>query len=132
MTMEATLNNITLQPATVENTIRAADGAAFVAINYISCDEHYREQFEQMFKTRAGAIDRMPGFISMEVLKPSDHSAYLIVSRWQDEAAFQGWLKSPEFLEGHQRGFGDLKQYKARGERPPLGSDFKVYGILTN
>jgi heme-degrading monooxygenase HmoA len=130
--MTITVRDVTFDNAADENTIIAADGATFVAINYISCDEHYCDQFERMFKTRAGAIDRMPGFISMEVLKPNDRSAYLIVSRWKDEAAFQGWMKSPEFLDGHKRGFDDLKRYKERGEQPPLRSDFKLYRILTD
>jgi heme oxygenase (mycobilin-producing) len=41
----------------------------FVAINYITCTEQYRERFETLFGTRAKAIDRMPGFRHMEVLR---------------------------------------------------------------
>jgi heme-degrading monooxygenase HmoA len=125
------LNEATLE-YTNENTITAADGANFVAINAITCDEGFRPHFERMFKSRAGAIDRMPGFISMEVLKPNNEGAYLIISRWKDEAAFQGWMNSSAFLEGHRRGFSEMQQYKARGEAPPLKSDFSVYRILTD
>ena len=39
----------------------------FVAINYIACEQHYRERFEELFATRAHAIDRMPGFVDMQV-----------------------------------------------------------------
>ncbi len=45
---------------------------AFVAINYITCTAEYRGRFEELFATRARAIDRMPGFISFELLKPVD------------------------------------------------------------
>ena len=41
----------------------------FVAINYISCQDTYTERFEQLFSTRAKAIDKMPGFIDMMVLE---------------------------------------------------------------
>jgi heme-degrading monooxygenase HmoA len=114
------------------NTITAGDGASFVAVNYISCEEHYLKEFERMFKTRAHVIDRMPGFVSMEVLKPNDASAYLIVSRRKDEAAFRQWVGSPEFIAGHQRGFEAIKAMQASGQAAPIRSDFRVYHILTD
>jgi heme oxygenase (mycobilin-producing) len=39
----------------------------FVAINYISCKEDYKKRFEELFDSRAEAIDRMPGFRNMHV-----------------------------------------------------------------
>jgi heme oxygenase (mycobilin-producing) len=103
----------------------------FVAINFISCKEHYRERFEELFGTRARAIDRMPGFVDMQVLKPRTQPGdYLIVSRWKSEEAFKDWTRSPEFLEGHRRGFEDLQKAKERGEEPPMKSDFKTYEVI--
>jgi heme-degrading monooxygenase HmoA len=102
----------------------------FVAINYITCEPTYRERFETLFATRAKAIDRMPGFIDMEVLRPSSEGEYLIVSRWSSQESFQQWTKSPEFLEGHKRGFEDIRQAKERGEKPPMQSSFKTYEII--
>lgn len=105
----------------------------FVAINTIHVKPHYVERFEQLFCNRARAIDRRPGFIRMNVLKPSKpEGPYLIVSYWESETAFKGWLDSPEFLEGHKRGFEDLKAAKERGEEPPMTSDFATYGVLTD
>jgi heme-degrading monooxygenase HmoA len=104
----------------------------FVAINYIECEDHYRERFEELFRTRAKAIDRMEGFQDMFVLKPRDGgNTYLIVSHWESENNFKDWTKSPEFLEGHKRGFADMSEYRERGEKPPLKSDFKTYEVLT-
>ena len=34
----------------------------FVAINYIDCNADYKERFEELFGSRAKAIDTMPGF----------------------------------------------------------------------
>ncbi|HPG05862.1 MAG TPA: antibiotic biosynthesis monooxygenase [Saprospiraceae bacterium] len=104
----------------------------FVAINYITCQEEYKPRFESLFLSRAHAIDRMDGFIKMEVLKPADQSAdYLIVSHWENEASFKDWTGSPEFREGHQRGFKDLEKAKASGTEPPMKSTFKTYQVLT-
>lgn len=102
----------------------------FVAINYISCKEHYKDRFEELFASRAGAIDRLPGFKHMEVLKPQDNSDYLIVSHWDSEESFKVWTKSPEFIEGHKRGFEDIKNAKQKGEEPPMSSSFKTYDVI--
>ncbi|MDW8273366.1 MAG: antibiotic biosynthesis monooxygenase [Chitinophagales bacterium] len=106
--------------------------STFVAINYISCSPDYRERFEYLFSTRAHAIDRMPGFIDMMVLKPQkDDEAYLVLSRWESEAHFKAWTNSPEFMEGHRRGFEDIRKAKEEGKPSPLTSDFKTYEIIT-
>lgn len=104
----------------------------FVAINYITCEASYHARFEELFATRAKAIDRMPGFVEMQVLKPNQQGDYLIVSHWASEEAFQQWTKSPEFLEGHKRGFEDLRLAKERGEKPPMHSSFKTYQIIAD
>ncbi|MEQ9591341.1 MAG: antibiotic biosynthesis monooxygenase [Cyclobacteriaceae bacterium] len=105
----------------------------FVAINYIQCDADYASRFEELFATRAHAIDRLPGFIDMQVLKPADlKDEYLIVSHWNSEDDFKAWTKSPEFIEGHKRGFEDLRKAKERGEKPPMSSTFKTYRVIAN
>lgn len=102
----------------------------FVAINYIACEQHYRERFEDLFATRAHAIDRMPGFVDMQVLRPNQDGEYLIVSHWESEDAFKSWTNSPAFLEGHKRGFEDLRKAKERGEQAPMRSSFKTYEVI--
>jgi len=103
----------------------------FVAINYIHCNPEFRERFEFLFGTRAKAIDTMPGFRDMHVLRPAtENDPYLIVSYWDSEAAFKDWTKSPAFIEGHKRGFEDIAKAKAEGRPAPMTSDFKTYEII--
>jgi heme-degrading monooxygenase HmoA len=105
----------------------------FVAINYIHCNEDYKERFEFLFGTRAKAIDAMPGFKDMHVLKPAKPSdPYLIVSYWQSEEAFKAWTGSEAFREGHKRGFEDLAKAKAEGKPAPMTSDFKTYQVIAD
>ncbi len=105
----------------------------FVAINYINCNAEYKERFEELFGSRAHAIDTMPGFVDMQVLKPlKDGDAYLIISHWETEEAFKTWTGSPAFLEGHKRGFADLAKAKAEGKPMPMTSDFKNYQVIAN
>ncbi len=105
----------------------------FVAVNYITCSPEYRERFEFLFGSRAKAIDTLPGFIDMNVLKPvKDGDDYLIVSYWENEASFKQWTKSEAFLQGHKRGFEDIAKAKAEGKEVPMKSDFKTYQIIAN
>ena len=103
----------------------------FVAVNYINCTPEYQERFEQLFGTRAHAIDLIPGFVDMQVLKPNtEGDAYLIVSHWETEDAFKTWTSSPAFIEGHKRGFEDLRKAKEEGRPAPMKSDFKTYKVI--
>lgn len=105
----------------------------FVAINYINCTPDYVSRFEELFSTRAKAIDTMPGFINMHVLRPAkEGDAYLIVSYWETEQSFQHWMKSEAFLAGHKRGFEDIAKAKAEGKPVPVHSDFKTYQIISD
>lgn len=103
----------------------------FVAINYITCSPEYTERFEELFGSRARAIDTMPGFVDMMVLKAAKPGEpYLIVSHWDSEESFKAWTNSPEFIEGHKRGFEDIRKAKEEGKPSPMHSDFKTYNVL--
>jgi heme-degrading monooxygenase HmoA len=54
------------------------------------------------------------------------------VSYWTNEEAFNRWTKSPEFIEGHKRGFEDIRLAKERNEEPPMKSDFKTYTVIAD
>jgi heme-degrading monooxygenase HmoA len=104
----------------------------FVAVNFISCQDSFRERFEELFRTRAHAIDRAPGFRRMFVLRPERTAGdYLVVSFWVSRDSFDAWRTSPEFAEGHRRGFEDVRRARERGEPPPMASRMETYEILT-
>ncbi|MDX2064189.1 MAG: antibiotic biosynthesis monooxygenase [Fimbriimonadaceae bacterium] len=122
---------MTTTTAPVSPAIPIGEAVGFVAINRITVREDYRERFETLFQTRAHAIDRMDGFVNMHVLRPNrDGEPYLIVSHWDSEPSFRAWVDSPEFREGHKRGFEDIAKAKARGEEPPMISDFVTYAVV--
>jgi heme-degrading monooxygenase HmoA len=66
----------------------------------------------------------------MHVLKPNQDGEYLIVSHWESEEAFKKWTGSPEFIEGHKRGFEDIRKAKELGEKSPMSSSFRTYSII--
>lgn len=77
-------------------------------------------------------IDQMPGFLGMQVLRADGESEpYLIVSYWAEKANFESWVGSPQFIEGHKRGFEDLRQAKEQGIEPPMSSRFVTYSVVS-
>ncbi len=81
----------------------------FVMMNRMSVPEDYREKFEEMFSTRAKAVDRRPGFVKAEILRPTKGNEYIVMTHWESEEDFNGWVGSSEYREGHQR-VGEFKE----------------------
>lgn len=103
----------------------------FVAINTIACEDGYRSRFEELFRNRAHAIDALPGFRKMQVLRPTDPGgSYLVISHWESEASFRAWTGSEAFLAGHRRAFEDIRLAKERSEDSPMRSEFRTYVLL--
>lgn len=126
----------------------------YVAINFITIhDQAYLKRFTELFGTRAGAIDGIPGFLGMHLLEPQNHAGdkadtvkrydattgikesaspvYLVITHWKDEKSFQNWTRSAQFIEGHRRGFTDIAQARGLGKMNPMSSDMKTYTIIS-
>lgn len=80
----------------------------FVMMNRMTVPEADREHFEHLFKTRAKAVDRRPGFIKAEILKPLKGDTFVVMTHWEDKDSFLAWTGSEEYKEGHQR-TGDFR-----------------------
>jgi len=75
---------------------------AFVAINVLTVPAERREVLEQRFASRAGEVDRTPGFQAFELLRPVEgEDRYLVYTRWDSQAAFTAWTESQAFGRGH-------------------------------
>jgi heme-degrading monooxygenase HmoA len=82
-----------------------------VKINVLTVPEPMREVLEQRFSSRAGEVEKTPGFLSFELLRPTDDSdRYFVLTHWETEEAFQGWLDSRAFEQGHAQ--------SGEGQRP--------------
>jgi heme-degrading monooxygenase HmoA len=70
--------------------------------NRIYVNPEFGEAFEQRFKDRAGLVDKMPGFISNQVLRPvNEGDPYVVFTIWNSRADFLSWVRSDEFVKGH-------------------------------
>lgn len=81
-----------------------------VRINVLEVPEGRGEVLEQRFAARAGEVEKVDGFESFELLRPTDGTdRYLVVTRWRDQAAFEAWMSSAAFQQGHARAGGDAE-----------------------
>ncbi|HSK24677.1 MAG TPA: antibiotic biosynthesis monooxygenase [Egicoccus sp.] len=93
-----------------------------VKINVLQVPEGRGEVLEQRFASRAGEVEKVDGFESFELLRPTEgFDRYLVVTRWRDEEAFQGWMNSQAFQTGHARSQADAEAASGEGGGHPGG-----------
>ena len=74
----------------------------FIVANRVPVAAGWEETFEERFQKRAGQIDKQPGFMRMQILKPArDDSPYVVLTTWQDKASFEAWVGSEDFKMAH-------------------------------
>ena len=74
----------------------------FIVANRVPVASGWEDAFEERFRRRAGQIDKQRGFVRMQVLKPqSDDTPYVVLTTWQDKAAFDAWVGSDDFRLAH-------------------------------
>ena len=72
-----------------------------IVSNRIRVSQGFEKEFEDRFAGRAGLVDQMPGFIRLEILRPSKSDYYVVLTHWKDEASFRAWTESKEVQEAH-------------------------------
>ena len=87
----------------------------FVVTNRVPVETDWRDKFEERFRQRAGQVDKQPGFLRMEIMRPvDDNTPYLVMTVWRDEQAFRDWVESDDFKLAHQNPL-PKEAYKASG-----------------
>jgi heme oxygenase (mycobilin-producing) len=75
-----------------------------VTSNRIFVNPDHAEAFEKVFRERAGLVDGMPGFISFQLLRPTQAGdPYIVMTIWESMEHFHAWTNSAEFKQGHGR-----------------------------
>lgn len=72
-----------------------------VAANRVPVAKGYEREFEKRFEQRLGAVDKSPGFIRNEVLRPVLGDHYIILTYWESKEAFEAWIQSESFNRAH-------------------------------
>ncbi|WP_298293218.1 antibiotic biosynthesis monooxygenase [Thiomonas sp.] len=75
----------------------------YVVANRVPVRPEFHAAFEERFRQRAGEVEKQPGFVRMEVLRPVDPEApYVVLTHWESREAFQNWVRSDDFKRAHQ------------------------------
>lgn len=93
-----------------------------VIMNRIPVAEGREQEFEKTFMQRDRAVDKSPGFIDMQVLRPAEGRTYVVLTRWQTRDAFQRWTESEAFVSAHRKQPSGLVE-----SRPTL----EIYEVFT-
>jgi heme-degrading monooxygenase HmoA len=76
----------------------------FVVMNRIPVNPEYKVQFEERFTQRAREVDKMPGFVRNQVLRPANpDDPYIVLTVWQNKGDFEAWVNSEAFQRGHAK-----------------------------
>ncbi len=82
-----------------------------IVSNRIPVAKGHETAFEERFRGRVGLVENHPGFIRLEILRPksvtmqgghmggSDY--HVVLTYWEDEAAFVAWTESEDFRRAH-------------------------------
>ena len=88
----------------------------FVVTNRIPVAAGHESDFEDRFRKRAHLIERSPGFVKNQILRPvqrrfshqtgqweqtSEQGYYLVQTYWETEQTFWDWTKSESFRAAH-------------------------------
>ncbi|MDQ3398680.1 MAG: antibiotic biosynthesis monooxygenase [Deinococcota bacterium] len=72
--------------------------------NRIFVHPEYAEAFEARFRSRAGLVDTMSGFVFNQLLRPGKAGdPYVVLTYWESYEAFKAWTQSDAFVKGHAR-----------------------------
>ena len=93
-----------------------------IVMNRIPVAEGREQDFEKTFTERDRAVDHMPGFIDMQVLRPAEGRTYVVLTRWKSRESFQQWTESEAFISAHRKQSPGLAE-----SRPTL----EIYEVFT-
>lgn len=75
-----------------------------VKINAIEVPEGMGPELEKRFAARARSVEQMDGFEEFQLLRPTEgETRYFVYTRWETEDAFQAWVNSQAFGQGHAK-----------------------------
>ena len=93
-----------------------------VVMNRIPVAEGRESDFEKTFTERDRAVDHMPGFVDLQVLRPAEGRTYVVMTRWKSREAFEQWTQSEAFISAHRKQSPGLAE-----SRPAL----EIYEVFT-
>jgi len=92
----------------------------YLVMNVVHVDAERKEAFERAFLERESHVHKAEGFAGFELLRRDREGEYVVMSRWQDKAAFTAWVNSDLFKLSHRHADGELAH----------GSEVRHYDVI--
>lgn len=74
----------------------------FIALSCFTIDNDMSAEVRAAFAQRPHRVDAVPGFVSMEVMSPTDNAQEVwLLTRWRDQASYTAWHSSDEYHASH-------------------------------
>ena len=81
----------------------------FVFISHLTVPAADHARLERHFQQRSGLVDRLPGFLYLQLLKPQSGTVtHSFLTSWTDAEAFRRYMRSPERAVAHSREPADI------------------------
>jgi heme oxygenase (mycobilin-producing) len=76
----------------------------YVSVSRLRVPAERTPELVAAFRRRAHLVDSAPGFLDLQVWQSDrDRTELMMVSRWQDRAAFTAYMRSPAHRASHAR-----------------------------
>lgn len=99
------------------------DGS-FVAFSRLEVPTGGEDLLEEAFFNRLGAVERAPGFRSLEVWADlSNPTHYVMVSWWESQMSFRAYMRSADHRRSHDR--------IPKGDLGPRPAEFRKYRVVS-
>jgi heme-degrading monooxygenase HmoA len=74
----------------------------FIVMNRFPVNLDYAEQFETRIANRPRQVEKQPGFVRAQLLRPAQpDEPYIVLTVWESQADFEAWVKAPDFTAQH-------------------------------
>jgi heme oxygenase (mycobilin-producing) len=81
----------------------------FLFVSHLTVPAADHEALERHFRHRSHLVERFPGFLYLQLLKPQAGPAtHTFVTAWSDRAAFRSYMASEERARSHGSEPGEL------------------------
>lgn len=104
----------------------------YVVMNVVEVPSTGTEPFETAFAQRQSRLKEVDGFAGFELLRrdgvgeDGESSEFLVISRWRDRAAFDGWRSSDAFKHAHRGADPESRPPEHR----PTNSEVRNYDVV--
>lgn len=94
----------------------------YVVMNVLNIPEEHKGKMAAMFAGASESMKKIPGCLEFQFLDALDENKQVVYTKWNSEADFEAWTKSPAFAKAHSHDRTDSS--------PAAGSKVEKYVVV--